>query len=354
MRIVVVGATGNVGTHLMPLLLADPAVDEILGLSRRPPNEGDPCVRFAIADIASTDLVPLFAGADVVVDLAFLLQPAHDVEQMRRVNVEGTQRVLDAVAAAGVPALVFASSVGAYARGPGHGDRLDESHPVTGIPTSTYSRHKAACEAALDVFELEHPDVRVVRIRPGVILSRPAASAIARYFLGPFLPQSIVRAALVPIVPAIPGLALQAVHSHDAARAFALAATGDAAGAFNVAAEPVLTPDSLAEILGARTVPVPRALARGLVELTWRLHVQPTDPGWLDLGTGGLLMDTTRAREELGWAPEHDAGHAVLELLDGMAGGAGRQTAVLRPRASGVARLAEALGAVLPGRHKAG
>ncbi len=354
MRIVVVGATGNVGTHLLPLLLADPAVTEVVGLSRRLPSAGDPRVDFRTADITTADLVPLFRGADVVVDLAFLLQPAHDVAQMRRVNVDGTQRVLDAVAAAEVPALVFASSLGAYARGPGGGARLTEDHPTTGITSSAYSRHKAECEARLDAFQSEHPDVRVVRLRPGVILSRPVASSIARYFLGPFLPQSVVRASLLPVVPAVPGLALQAVHSQDIAQAFLLAATSEASGPFNVAAEPVLDPDSLADILGARTIPVPKLLARCLVDLTWRLHVQPTDPGWLDLGTAGLVMDTTRAREVLGWTPEHDAGEALLELIDGMAAGAGRGTPVLRPRATGFARVTEALSAVLPGRHQTG
>ncbi len=354
MRIVVVGATGNVGTHLLPLLLTDPAVTEVVGLSRRLPAGGDSRIDFRTADIASSDLVPLFRGADVVVDLAFLLQPAHDVDLMRRVNVDGTQRVFDAVAAAGVPSLVYASSLGAYAKGPGGGVRLTEDHPTTGIDSSTYSRHKAACETMLDTFQTKNPGVRVVRLRPGVILSRPVASSIARYFLGPFLPQSVVRASWLPVVPDISGLELQAVHSQDVAKAFALAATGKASGPFNVAAEPVLNPDSLAEILGARKVPVPRQLARGLVDLTWRLRVQPTDPGWLDLGTGGLVMDTTRAREVLGWTPEHDAGETLLELLDGMAAGAGRGTPVLQPRATGFARLTEALGAVIPGRHQAG
>ncbi len=352
MRIVVVGATGNVGTHLLPLLLADPSVTEVVGLSRRLPSGGDPRVTFLAADTRTTDLVPIFRGADVVIDLAFLLQPAHDVDLMREVNVVGSQRVLDAVAAAKVPALVFASSLGAYS--PGDGSRLTEDHPTGGVPSSPYSRHKAACETALDVFQTEHPDVRVVRIRPGVILSRPVASAIARYFLGPFLPQSVVRASLLPVVPRIPGLALQAVHSHDAAKAFALAATEDVSGAFNVATEPILDPDSLAEILGARTVPLPRAVARAFVDLTWRLHLQPTDPGWLDLGTSGLVMDTTRAREVLGWTPEHDAGETLRQLLDGFADGAGRETPVLRARATGLARLGEAVGALVPGRHKAG
>jgi len=347
MRIVVTGATGNIGTHLLQVLRADPEVDSVVGLARRLPERRDPEVEWQQADVTTTDLVPLLRGADAVVHLAFLLQPAHDPDLMHRTNVFGSRRVFDAVAAAGVPALVHASSVGAYA--PGRGEVLTEAHPATGISSSTYSRHKVSCETELDRLQQEHPDLRIVRIRPGVVLSAPAASALARYFLGPFVPQSLVRRALLPVIPDIPNLALQAVHSADVARAFALAATGRLSGAVNVAADPVLTPAMLAAILGARLVPVPRAGARALLAMSWHLRLQPTDPGWLDLGTSGLVMDITRARTELGWAPEHDAAQTVREVVTAMGRGQGRDTPVLRPRATGLSRWREAARGLLPG-----
>ncbi len=353
MRIVVTGATGNIGSQLVPQLLAHPSVTSVVGVARRLGGDLDPRVEWRSADVAEDDLGPVVRGADVVVHLAFLLQPAHDQDAMRRVNVVGSQRVFDAVVAEGVPALVHASSVGTYAPGP-NSPRVTEDHPHTGISTSVYSRHKAACEAALDALEQAHPERRVVRIRPGVVLQEQAASSLARYFLGPFVPQSLVRRALLPVVPRVPELAIQAVHAADVARAFALAATTPVTGAFNVAAEPVLDPQSLAALLGAKQVPVPRRLARAVVDVTWRLHVQPTDPGWVDLGTLGPLMDTTRAHEVLGWRPEHDAGEALLEVVDGMARGAGADTPVLRPRAGGPKRLAEAVRAVLPGGGHSG
>ena len=54
-------------------------------------------------------------------------------------------------------------------------------------------------------------------------------------------------------------------------------------GAFNVAADPVLDGTAVAHILRARPVPVPSALLRAGAALSWRLHLQPTDPGWVDL-----------------------------------------------------------------------
>ena len=70
-----------------------------------------------------------------------------------------------------------------------------------------------------------------------------------------------------------------------------------------VAADPVLTPDELGRILGARPVPVPAKLLRLGADLTWRAHLQPTSPGWVDMGLAVPVMDTTRARTELGWMP---------------------------------------------------
>jgi UDP-glucose 4-epimerase len=348
MRIAVTGATGNVGSALLPQLLAAPEVSSVVGIARRPPQVHDSAVAWHALDIASDDLSEVFAGADVVVHLAWLLQPAHDPGEMRRVNIGGTRRVLDAVRAAGAPALVHASSVGAYSPGPPSG-RVDESHPTGGISTSSYSRQKAEAERMLDGFELEHPERRVVRLRPGVVLQAAAASEQARLFLGPFVPQSLVRPALLPLVPRVDRLAFQVVHADDVARAYVLACTQPVTGAFNIAAEPVLDPPTLAALLGARTVPLPAPVVRGLVDLAWRLHLVPVDPGWVDIARLTPLLDTTRARTVLGWAPARDAGQALLEAVEAMGRGTGGGTPVLRPRARLPRRALEVVRALVPG-----
>lgn len=353
MRIVVTGATGNVGSQLLAQLLEAPKVSSVVGLARRLPASPDPRVEWHALDVAEGDLVPVVTGADVVVHLAWLLQPAHDPDEMRRVNVEGTRRVLDAVARAGVPVLVHASSVGAYSPGP-KDRRVDESHPTRGIPTSTYSRHKAEAERMLDAFEAEHPERRVVRLRPGVVLQAQAASELARYFLGPLVPQSLVRTSLLPVVPAVDKLAFQVVHAHDMARAYVLACTSPVTGAFNIATEPVLDPPTLAALLGARTVPLPAAVLRFVVELSWRLHLQPTDPGWVDIGRHTPLLDTTRARTVLGWAPTYDAGQALLETVTAMGALQGGDSPVLRPRAGVAHRAFEVVRAFVPGAKGTG
>jgi UDP-glucose 4-epimerase len=328
-RVVVVGATGNVGTSVLRALERDDTVREIVGVARRVPTATYAKTSWERADITSSDLVPIFRGADVVVHLAWLIQPSHDLELLVATNVLGSQRVFDAVAAADVPALVVASSVGAYSAGPK--DRaVAEDWPTEGTPTSFYGRHKAEVERRLDRFERDHPAVRVVRLRPALSFKREAADEVRRFFIGPLVPGWLIRPWLIPVVPSMPGLRFQAAHSSDIGEAYRLAATKDVRGAFNVAADPVLDPEELGRLLHAKPVRVPAWLLRALMSATWRLRLQPTEPGWLDMALRAPVMDWSRARDELGWTPQHDARQALMELLEGFSGRGADDTPPLR------------------------
>jgi len=339
MRVAVVGATGNVGTSVLEALAAEQAVGEVIAIARRPPAGSYPKATFAQADITTDDLTAVLRGADAVVHLAWAIQPSRDLAKLRRTNVDGSARVFRAVADAGVPALVHASSVGTYSPGPK--DRLvDESWPTDGIPSSFYSRHKAEVERLLDRFEQEHPSVRSVRLRPALIFKRESAEEQRRLFAGPFVPSSLVRRGLIPLVPDVPRLRFQAVHSYDVGDAYRLAAAGDARGAFNVAAEPVIDPDALARLLHARKVPVPQSVLRGATSVTWKLRLQPSPPGWIDLALQTPLLDASRARNELGWSPRFTALQALEDVLRGMRDRAGADTPPLEPSASRVDEVA--------------
>jgi UDP-glucose 4-epimerase len=346
MRIVVTGATGNVGTSVVAALAGDPRVIEIVGLARRLPRWRTPRTRWVRADVASSRLTEHFRGADAVVHLAWLIQPSRDETVLQAVNVVGSRRVFEAAAEAGVGALVHASSVGAYSAGPS--DRpVDESWPTEGTPTSFYARHKAAAERALDEVEAANPALRVVRLRPGLIFKRDAASGIRRLFAGPLLPSRLVRPGLLPVLPLPAGLVVQAVHGEDVGEAYRLAALDERArGAYNVAADPVLDAAALGRTLGARVVPVPVRAVRAAADLAWRARLQPTPAGWLDMGMAVPLMSSRRIREELGWSPRHGADAALLELLEGVRDAAGMATPPLEPAAGGPLRIRELLSGV--------
>jgi nucleoside-diphosphate-sugar epimerase len=303
MRIVVTGATGNVGTSLVAALAGDARVTEIVGLARRRPELIVPRTTWVQADVATAPLEPLFEGADAVIHLAWEIQPSRDEAALEATNVRGSQRVFEAAAQAGAKALVYASSVGVYSAGPK--DRaVDESWPAEGTPSSFYARHKAATERALDELEVASPALRVVRLRPALIFKREAASGIRRLFAGPLLPSPLMRPGLLPVLPLPAGLRVQAVHADDVAEAYRLAATDDrASGAYNVAADPVLDGATLSRALGARPAELPVRAVRVAADLSWRMRLQPTPAGWLDMGMGVPVMDSGRIRRELGWVP---------------------------------------------------
>jgi UDP-glucose 4-epimerase len=345
MRVVVVGASGNVGTSVLEALGDEPAVDSVLGLARRLPDVQYPKTDWATAEVSSSELVPYFRGADVVIHLAWLIQPGRDLVTLRATNVEGSARVFQAVAEAGVPALVYASSVGAYSPGPKE-RRVDEAWPTDGIESSFYARHKSEVERLLDRFEHETPAVRVVRLRPALIFKREAAAGIRRLFAGPFLPSPLVRRELIPVLPRTERLCFQAVHSRDVGDAYRLSALGDIRGAVNIAADPVLNSEVLSKLLAARPLPVHPGLLRAGAAFSYRLHLQPSEPGWLDMGLAVPLMDTTRAETELRWEPRHGADDALRELLGGIRDRAGVDTPPLAPSSGGPLRIRELLSGV--------
>ena len=334
LRVVVVGATGNVGTSVVRALVADPAVASVVGVARRAPATwpASPKVTWRSADIVTDALAPVFEGADVVVHLGWLIQPSRDEAVTHAVNVDGSARVFAAAAQAGVDALVYASSVGAYSSGPK--DRaVDETWATDGVQTSFYSRHKVQVERGLDRFERAHPDVRVVRLRPGLIFKREAA-------LGDPPPTSLGRCcrrrscvgSSSRSCPTFPGLRFQAVHADDVADAYRLAVVRDVAGAFNVAADPVLDPAwCSADLLGARPLRVAPNVLRALADVTWK-PAPAADPAGLARHGAGRCRSWTRlapARSS-GWAPRSPLHRGVRR--------AARRPAPRRRRAHAAAR----------------
>jgi nucleoside-diphosphate-sugar epimerase len=350
MRVVIVGASGNLGTSVLAALGGDAAVSEIVAIARRPPRDAEPKVRWLARDVTQADLRGDLEGADAVVCLHWLIQPSRDLQTLRATNVDSNKRVFEAAAAAGVPALLYSSSVGAYSPGPK--DRaVDESWPTEGIQSSFYSRHKAEVERILDTFELAHPQMRVVRMRPALVFKREAASEIRRLFVGPLLPSPLVRSELIPVVPKTDRLRFQAVHSLDVGEAFRLAVHAPVHGAFNLAAEPELDGEELGRLLGARPLRVHPGLLRALADITWRLRLQPSPAGWIDMALGVPIMSAQRARTELGWTPRHSSADALLELLGGLRDDAGAPTPRLDPQAGGRFRAREFLSGIGAREH---
>lgn len=333
MKVVITGASGNVGTALLRALPAENW--DVTAIARRPPALEPPYhrARWLRCDIGAHGAADLLAdactGADAVIHLAWAVDPRATEPPMWRTNRLGTLTVLRAAAQAGVRHLVCASSAAAYAVGP-RWRPVPEDWPRTGVPGSAYSAGKVALEAMLDDFEQGYPDIGLARIRPCAVVQGDAGAEVGDWVLSPWLPRSLLRRRWLP-VPAWPALRLQVVHADDIAAAVRLILRGAHVGPFNLAAEPVLSAHRLATAVGGVRVPLPRAVSVPPAWASWRLGLQPLHPGWLRLADRVSLVDSTRARAELGWTPEHDAGTAFGELVDGMRTGRHARSPVLAP-----------------------
>ncbi|MBB4981594.1 MULTISPECIES: NAD-dependent epimerase/dehydratase family protein [Streptomyces] len=332
-RVVVTGATGNVGTSLVRLLAREPGVGSVLGIARRRPGLDLPGVEWAELDLSHEGdeprLAQYVADADAVVHLAWRFGPTHDPVETWRTNVLGSVRVFDAVAAARVPVLVHASSVGAYSPGPEGGAPVSESWPTHGWPGAAYTREKAYLERVLDTFERDHPQTRVVRMRPAFLFKEESASGQRRIFAGRFFPGQLMRPELLPLLPEFQGLRFQVLHTEDAADAYRRALLRDVRGAFNLAAEPVIDGPTLGGLLNAKPVKVPAGAVRGALSAAWRLRLVPASPGLFDALRHLPLLATERARRELGWDPASSSLDALEAFLRGVRAGAGDDTAPL-------------------------
>jgi nucleoside-diphosphate-sugar epimerase len=326
---------------VLEALIAEPRVEEIVGVARRRPGLRLPKTVWQAADVDRDRLEPVLADADAVVHLAWKVQPSHDRRALWRTNVLGSRRVFEAAQAVGVRHLVVASSVGVYSPGPS--DRpVGEDWPRSGVRTSFYARDKAEVERMLDRLEAAADAPRVVRLRPALIFWGPGADRARRLFAGPLLATAALRPALLRRLPVPRGLVMQCVHARDVADAYRRALLADVRGAFNVAADPPLDAERLGRVFGAPPLELPPRSVRAAVAASWRLRLQPTPEGWLDMGLGVPLMSTTRVRSELGWRPAHDSEATLDELLRGLRRGEGGATPPLDAAAeSGPLRVRE-------------
>ncbi|MGX9788110.1 NAD-dependent epimerase/dehydratase family protein [Mycobacterium sp. MMS18-G62] len=318
--VAVTGPTGEIGVSTVEALERAPEVERIIGMARRPFDPADHGWRrteYQQGDILDRDAVDaLVADADVVIHLAFIIMGSR--EESARVNLDGTRNVFEATVAAARPRrLVYTSSVAAYGYHSDNPVPITEDVPPRGSPEHYYSEQKAACEAALEEIT-GGSSLEVYVLRP-CIVAGPKAPALAEAMPWNQLPGPVRRftQALPLLKPPFPdpGTPVQLVHHDDVAAAIALAATTSAPpGAYNIAGDGVLSMSDVAEALGARPVRVPRIAVSTASEVIARLPFVPSAMEWLHVGRTSVVMDTTKAKTQLGWTPKYTAAETLSAL----------------------------------------
>ena len=322
LTVAVTGPTGEIGISAIESLEQHPEVGRIIGMARRPfdPSaQGWTKTEYRRGDILDRDAVDaLVADADVVVHLAFMIMGSR--EESARVNLSGTRNVFEATVASPRPRrLVYTSSVAAYGYHSDNPVPITEEVPPRGSPEHYYSEQKAACEVALAEITTG-TTLEVFVLRP-CIVAGPKAPALAEAMPWNQLPAAVrkvfqVLPLLKPLFPD-PGTPLQLVHHDDVAAAIVLAATTSAApGAYNIAGDGVLSMSDVAEALGARPVRVPRVAMVAASEALARLPFVPSAMEWLHVGRTSVVMDTSKAKSQLGWTPKYTAAETLSGLTE--------------------------------------
>ncbi|MDM4140558.1 MULTISPECIES: NAD-dependent epimerase/dehydratase family protein [Mycobacterium] len=322
--VAVTGPTGEIGISAVTALEREPAVDAIIGMARRPfdpSSRGWQKTTYQQGDILDREAVDaLVAQADVVIHLAFIIMGSRD--ESARVNLQGTRNLFEATVAAERPRrLVYTSSVAAYGYHSDNPVPLTEDVAARGSAEHYYSEQKAACEALLADITKDSP-LEVFVLRPCVVAG-PKATALADAMPWNQLPgpvRAVVKAVpvLKPVVPD-PGYPLQLVHHDDVATAIALAATAPAPpGVYNIAGDGVVTVGDVARALGGRPVRVPAVAATAASAAISRVPRVPSMLEWLHTARTSMVMDTTKAKTQLGWRPLHSSSDTLEALASGV------------------------------------
>ncbi len=325
LTVAVTGPTGTFGFGLMPLLQADDRVARIVGIARRPFDPaayGWTKMEYHCGDVRDPEaLHDAFGHADVVVHLAFLVTGAASRAAIRSINVEGTVNTLRAAARAGARRFVYSSSVAAYGFHSDNPIGMTEDWPVRPAARLFYAQEKAELERLLRA-EAAAQSARLALyfLRPSVVLG-PHTVGAKDLLPGPLAPLARRLAGYagrlpLPVPVLVPPLPLQLVHEEDVGQALlqCVVAAGPP-GAYNIAADGVITAADIARELGMLPLPLPVGPAQFAALATAALPFLPPVAQWVEAASHPAIMDTTRAKQELGWAPRFTAIEALRDTL---------------------------------------
>jgi nucleoside-diphosphate-sugar epimerase len=327
LTVAVTGPTGTFGFGLIPRLQADERIGRIVGIARRPfdpARHGWSKMEYRQGDVRDPDALKLaFEDAEVVVHLAFMITGTASRETIREINVQGTLNAFAAAVDAGAKRFVYASSVAAYGFHPDNPVGMTEDWPTRPATRLFYAKEKAELERLLREQADAHPELALYLLRPPIVLGphavggkdvlpEPLASLIQRAL-------EVANRLPVPIPFPTPDLPMQFIHQEDVGRALLKCAVADGPpGAYNIAGDGIVTAADVVRELGFTPITVPA----GILETAARTAAQiplpsfaPPAAEWVEAASHSAIMDTAKARRELGWEPRYSGLDALRETL---------------------------------------
>ena len=301
-RIAITGASGYLAGRLIQRLEGNAEVEHILALDIRSLGQAvGPKLTFVRHDV-SKPMGSLFADNDIdtVVHLAFILNPGHDREAIRKVNVGGTANVLQACEGTRVRQLLYLSSTSVYGAHADNQEFLTEESPPRPVKGFQYSEDKAQAESLIAGFTEQHPSVVGTILRVCPVMGPNADNFISRAYSKPFLVG--VRGYNPP---------LQFFHEDDLVDLILLCLAKRPSGVYNVAGDGTISWEDAVRSHGRKLLSFPAALLYGLTDLAWKLRLQKDSPACgLDMIRYPWLASTEKIKNELGVEFQHTSREA--------------------------------------------
>ena len=302
--VAITGVAGCLGGRLMRLVDDEPTVARVVGIDRAEPETGSAKLEFHQMDVRDARLAKLLPDVDALVHCAFTTEASRDEAEMRATNLDGLRSVLEAVADAAVPTLVFASSASVYGAHPDNAVPLTESSPLRANAEYAPAWQLLEAERSIESFAGSHPRTTVTVLRPATVFGPTAQNFVTRMLEAPRLTS--VKGFDPP---------LQVVHEDDVAAALLRAALGGLPGAYNVAPDGWLSSEDLVAASGKKRVELAESVAFSLAERLWRARVSEAPPGELRYLMHPWVVDNAKLKAA-GWAPRFTNAECLAITLE--------------------------------------
>ncbi len=299
--VIVTGACGRLGRRLVRFLHR---TRPVIGLDQRPFSDRPEDVEHFELDVRSKRARDVFRhGAGALVHLGVMHDPRIKSSEHHAWNLMVFQKLLEYVETYQIPKLVLLSSANAYGPRADNPQFLTEGAPLLGAGPFSEIRDLVELDIVCQSFFWRNPTTETVILRPSHILGTVRNA-----------PSNYLR---LPLVPRLLGFdpMMQVVHQDDVVSAILSSLQKGVRGIFNVAGPPPVPLSRALELLGRNTVALPHALARVMLERLFKLRVSSFPAPELDFIRYVCMVDDSRAREKLGYAPRHGL-EATLRAVD--------------------------------------
>jgi UDP-glucose 4-epimerase len=307
--IAISGATTFLGRQLVAQLANVDSVSRVVIVDMANPDTANPKTCFYAMDLTQPGVdarlseVLQAERVDTFVHLAFLESPIHATAWAHEYERSGTLQVLRACHKQRVTKLVVVSSALVYGPHRDNPNFIREDRPLRGIHGSTFVADKVDVETQVEQWRIAHPNSVVTVLRMALLIGSHVDNFATRF----------LSRALAPTVLGYDPL-VQFTHELDALAALELAVERDVAGVFNIASDGVLRLSSAIRLAGHLPIPVPYAVLRRVAGLLWLAKLCEAPAQFVSLLRHLCVVDTERARRELGFRARFTSRDAALEL----------------------------------------